>query len=581
MLLRGHRSSRHSYQYLSIGAIGILPVALILFFLASVAWFSVHTGVGTANSSFGLDGYSILFADPTIVRALLNTAIFIVVTVLVAAAFGIPAAWLVGRTNLPGTDAVRTLMTFGVIFPGFLIAMGWMFLLSPRTGLLNSGLRLIPGLESVELSVANAPGMGFVQGLSLAPLFFVMLADAVRLTDPVLEEAGTVHGISSGRVFWRVTLPLMSPSILAAAVYTTTVAVAVFDVPAIIGLSSRVFTVSTYLYDKVRPTQGAPAYNVAGAFSILLIVATLPLMWSYLRLIRRSYRYAVMTGKGFRPEPLRLSRRGKLLAWIFLGTYFLMAQLLPILSTLWISLLPFAQPFSAEALQQISLGRYASIPWSLFLNGLRNTLVLIAVAPLLSLFFSFVVSWIVVRSRFRWKYLLDIGAFLPLVIPGIVFALGMLLVSLFVLRTVIPLYGTIGAMLVVYVLQHMSFGTRNINGALIGIHRELEETAQVHSISLVRRLAKVVIPLLTPTLVSTWLWLALLTYRELTVATFLSSTTSITLPVVIWSAWQSGIGQSAAEAILAFVVMVPLVALYWFVTRRFLFPPLGMNNGRH
>jgi iron(III) transport system permease protein len=72
---------------------------------------------------------------------------------------------------------------------------------------------------------------------------------------------------------------------------------------------------------------------------------------------------------------------------------------------------------------------------------------------------------------------------------------------------------------------------------------------------------------------STWLWLALLTYRELTVATFLSTSANITLPVVIWSAWQSGIGQSAAEAILAFMVMAPLVWLYWF-TSRHLFAPL-------
>jgi iron(III) transport system permease protein len=80
---------------------------------------------------------------------------------------------------------------------------------------------------------------------------------------------------------------------------------------------------------------------------------------------------------------------------------------------------------------------------------------------------------------------------------------------------------------------------------------------------------------------STWLWLALLTYRELTVATFLSSTNSITLPVVIWSAWQSGIGQSAAGAILAFLVMAPLVALYWFLTRRFLVSQIGASNERY
>jgi iron(III) transport system permease protein len=530
-------------------------------------------GVGTSSEHYGLDGYATLLTDDFVRTVLINTGQFVVVTLLTSAAFGIPAAWLVARTSLPRKGAVLTFMTLGVLLPGFLTAMGWVFLLSPQIGMINLLLRQLPGLESVRLSVASAPGMGFVQGLSLTPLFFIMIVDAMRSTDPVLEEAATIHGLSAASMIRKITLPLMMPNILAAIFYVATISLAVFDIPAIIGLSNRVFTISTFLYDKVRPSTGLPAYHVAGAFSILVMLGTSVLIWSYVRLLQRSYRFVVVTGKGYRPHVIQLNRLGVTLGWVFLAGYFVTAQLLPFLSTIWISLLPYAQPPSAEALQQLTLDRYASIPWSLMLNGIRNTVILIAGAPLLSLTFSLLISWVVVRSRLRWKYALDAAAFLPLAIPGVLFALSMLFASLFVLRSVVPLYGTVAIIMIVYVLQHISFGTRTLNGALIGIHGELEESAQVLGISLFNRFTKVLIPLLLPVMASTWLWLALLTYRELTVATFLSTSANITLPVVIWSAWQSGIGQSAAEAILAFMVMAPLVWLYWF-TSRHLFAPL-------
>ena len=79
----------------------------------------------------------------------------------------------------------------------------------------------------------------------------------------------------------------------------------------------------------------------------------------------------------------------------------------------------------------------------------------------------------------------------------------------------------------------------------------------------------VLIPLLTPTLLYAWLWIALMAYRELTMAVLLTSVDNVTLPVLIWNAWLGGTtGVSAALSLIMVVGLVPLIAIYWYVVQR-------------
>lgn len=173
------------------------------------------------------------------------------------------------------------------------------------------------------------------------------------------------------------------------------------------------------------------------------------------------------------------------------------------------------------------------------------------------------------RSRIRGRFVLDFFAFLPHTLPSIVFGVGALLLALFVLRAVVPIYGTLWVLLFVYVIVRLSYGTRMTNSALIQVHRELEEAGYASGAGTWGVVRRILVPILTPAMLYSWVWIALLTYRELTLAILLSTPNNITLPVVVWSLWISGgLGQSSALTIIMLVLLAPIIAGYWFFTRR-------------
>ena len=189
--------------------------------------------------------------------------------------------------------------------------------------------------------------------------------------------------------------------------------------------------------------------------------------------------------------------------------------------------------------------------------------------PAITLAIAIAFSWVVLRSRLRFRNLFDLAAFLPHAIPGNVFGIGALLIALYALQRLIPIYGTIWILLLVFVIARLSYATRMTNAGLIQIHTELEESAQVGGATLASIFRRVLLPLLAPTLLYAFLWIALLTFRELTLAVFLSTSGNLTLPVLIWSLWLAGgLGQASALAIIMLTLMIPITGLYWYIARR-------------
>src|SRR5439155_17693056 len=131
-------------------------------------------------------------------------------------------------------------------------------------------------------------------------------------------EAADIHGAGPWRVIQRITVRLAWPGILAASIYIFMTAFAAFDVPAIIGWGNRIFTFTTYLYLLLNPQDTLPQYGLAAALStVAMAIAALMSLW-YGAMQRRSQRFAVVTGRGYRPKVTRLGRR-KIAAWSFIA----------------------------------------------------------------------------------------------------------------------------------------------------------------------------------------------------------------------------------------------------------------------
>lgn len=549
-------------------AMALMISLVVLVQLAVIIWLSVRTGSPGASGRYSWINYVSVFTDRTTLTVLVNTFEFSSISLVVALAFGVPISWIVERTDFGGKTLVFTMMTAGLVIPGFATAIGWLFMLHPRIGLLNNWMMQLFDLPNAPLNIATVPGMGWVQGLSLAPVAFIMTSAVFRAMDPGLEEAAQVSGAGLLTTLRRVTLPVASPGIFAASIYIFTIGFAAFDVPAIIGWSNRIFTFSTYIYLLTNPQDPLPRYGSAAALSAFMMALAALLTWGYSRMYRRSRRYAVITGKAYRPRAIALGR-ARAGAWLFVGAYFALSDILPILVLAWSSLLPFFQPPSSAAFAMASLAHFRDQPWELVATGARNTAILMLLTPTVSLCFAIALSWIILRSSIRWRGLFDFIAFLPHAVPNIIFGVGAMLLALFVLRRVAPLYGTIWLLLIVYSVVQISYATRMTNSGLIQIHTELEESALISGSSLFQMFRRILTPLLSPTLLYAWLWIALLIFRELTIAVILSTGQNMTLPVVIWSLWLSGgLGQASALALIELAFMLPLIALYWTISRR-------------
>ena len=551
-------------------SLALAPMILIALFVAVMFWVSFQKGIfGTASAIYTLANYRDLLTDPFLLQVIKNTLVFAVSSTLVALVIGLPIAWLVERTTLPGKTLVYTLMTLGLLIPGIYTAMGWTLIAHPRIGILNRWLVNLLALESGPINIATPIGMGFVQGLSLASLAFILTAQMFRAMNPSLEEAAKVHGMGFGGIFRRITLPLAMPGILAAVIYIVTIGLATFDIPAILGLGNRVYMLSTFIYLKVHPQgSGLPEYGITGAVGVFMIgIAGLLTLW-YGQVLKQGHRFEVVTGKGYRPALIDLGG-WSVAGWSCIALYAFMSKLLPLLMIAYAALTPYFAPPSWEMMGRLSLVHFFQMDWELVLRGVKNTVTLVLVVPLLVVLFAFCISWLVVRSRQRARYILEFGAFLPHALPEVILAIGALLLALFVLGDVVPLYGSVWLIALVYVVARLAFATRAMNGSLLQVHKELEEAAFVAGLSNFRTAWRILLPLVRPAVMSVWIWTALLVYRELTVSVFLTVQDNITLPAVIWSYWYAGgINKASAVTLLMTLVLTPLILVFWWFGRR-------------
>ena len=550
-----------------VSAAALLPVVGLLLVIFWMGFWQNGPGEPVV---YTLNHYRTILTDSFTFKTLLNTLGFASTTVVISLFFAIPIAWLVERTDLPGKEWVFTLMAVGALVPTFFTAMGWVFLLHPRIGVVNRIFVDAFGLAQSPFNIASIIGMGWVEGLGLSSLAFIMIVATYRSMDPSLEEVGRVHGLKLFQTLRHITLPLTFPGILAAAIYIFTIGLSAFEVPAIIGMSNKIFTFSTFIFYKMQPLEELPNYGVAGAVSSLLVVLALLLSWWYFKVLRFSSRYAVVTGRAYRPKLAELGRQGRLCAWIFLGFFFLVAKLLPFLLLAWAALLSYFQPPSMTALRQVSLRNFYGLPWDLMFAGALNTLLLMLAVPTLTLILCLAISWVILRSDLKWRVVFDALAFLPHAVPAIILAIAAVFVALFVLRDFLPLYGTLSILILVYTISRISFATRIINNSLAQIHPELEEAAFAGGLRVWQVMRKILLPLLKPALVYAWLWMALLCYRELTMASVLvTNQNNVTLPMIVWGLWLGGsLNQAAAANLVILGFMLPAVLLYLMVGRR-------------
>lgn len=540
----------------------ILTLALVLGPIGTSLWFSFRTGLPGFPSPYTLKNYLDVLGSSKFYGIFLNTMGLGVGTMITVLLFAVPFAWLLARTDFPAKNLWLTVLSVEILIPGFLKAFAWILLLNPRTGIINVALMGLLGLERAPINIYTLPAISFIQGLSLTPPAVFMIVAAFRAMDVSLEESARVHGMRYSAIVRKITLPLMMPALGAALLYYFVTAIETFEIPAVLGLPSRIFVVTTLIYETTQPDAGLPNYGGASSIGILLSAFSTAGLYFYFRTLRRANQYAVVTGRGYRRREIALGK------WKWAGIafgffYLLPALVLPFLTLIWASLFQYLQAPSLKVLSMASLSAYTKIVDAAGPAVLKNTGLLMVITATAVMALSVLISWVVIRSRFKWKKALDAAAFLPHAVPSVVFALAL---AIFALTLRLPIYGTIFILIFGNTIKYLGWGTRSVNSTMIQIHKELEEAGQVHGMARLQVLRKVILPLIGPSLLNGWMWIALLSLREVTMALMLYSTRNVVISTQIWSLWRADTAQAAALG----VTLVVVIAVIWFAARRFL-----------
>ena len=298
--------SRFLPQGVTLFASGLSGFLLLLIGLPvlMVILMSLRTGFPGENVPFTLENFTTVYLTPRTYEVLLNTIFFAISSVAITLLITVPLVWILMRTDVPFKKTIYVLLTIGILIPVFLRTIAWILLLSPRIGLVNKWLQELFTLSEPPFNLYSLTGMAFVQGVSFVPGAFFMLAAAYQSMDPSLEEAAYTSGVGKLKTFLKINIPITWPAIAAVMVYLIMTAIAVFEVPAIIGLPARIHVLSSLIFTSTTPSTGLPEYGMAGAYGAIMLFLGLVLAFMYVRLVKQGKKYTVITGRGLMPHGL-------------------------------------------------------------------------------------------------------------------------------------------------------------------------------------------------------------------------------------------------------------------------------------
>ncbi|GBD28564.1 Spermidine/putrescine transport system permease protein PotB [bacterium HR31] len=552
----------------SVGILTVLVVVPLLQLLATtVTWGEADTRIDPtiAPGTRTLLHWQLTLAGPLSGNAfwqpLQNSLLTSLGAAVLALALGTALAWLVARTDLPGSGWLRTLAVLPYIMPSWTIALAW--LAAFRTEATGGGslFHALTGTSPPDWVAYGAVPITVVLALHYFPFTFLLLVPALRSADASLEEAAEVAGAPRLMVWRRIILFLLLPHVLAAFVLTLSRTLGAFATPYLLGAPARFYTLATILY--AHFTTGSPAQGSVVAVVLLAISAAA--IYAGQRMLGARRGFVTVTGRGVRPRRVALGRC-RLLVGVLAWGVVLTVVALPIALLLWESLMRYPEDYSLRNLTlhfwvgpsrpPLADGEPGILRNRTILAAAANSLKLALAVSVLTALAGFGLGLVVARRRGSWAgILVDQLAFLPYLIPSIAFGAIYLSAALRPWGPLPPLYGTFLLLVVVCVLKYLPYSVRATSAAFLQVSAELDEAAAVAGASLVTRVRRVLLPLLAPSLVAGALLAFVSAMRELSLIVLLATPSQRTLTMTTFRYTEQQLPQFA-DAIILLLVLV-------------------------
>jgi len=499
---------------------------------------------------WGLEGWVKAFTTPGIVNAMTNTFTLAITRQAIALLIGASFAWLIARTDLPMKGTLEFFFWLSFFLPALPETMGWILLLDPKYGLLNQGLMDLGVVSQPLFNIYSFWGIVWAHLGGTVSVKVMLLAPAFRNLDAVLEEASHISGASATRTFFRIVLPVMMPAILVTTILGMIRSLEAFEIELLLGTPIGLQVYSTKIHELVtwEPPQFAPAMALSTLFlGVLLLMVALQ------RRYIANRNYETITGRGFSIRPTRLGR-WRYPAFTLVLAFALVITVVPtglLLAGTFMKLFGFfniADPWTLDNWR-------ATLGDPVLLRSLWNTIAIGLGAGVVGILFYSLIAYVIVKTRYRGRWLLDFLSWLPWSVPGILLGIALLWTFLQT-RIFLPIYGTIYLLMIAMVIKSMPFGTQMIKSVLIQLGSDLEEASKVCGGTWFHTFRRVIFPLITPALITVGLVGFISAARDISTVVLLGSGKSRTLSLLMLD---FAAGAEFEKATVVAVIIVGLV----------------------
>ena len=538
-----------------------IGAALLLVFLMVLPLGAIFRASLWDETGLTFNRYLEVFTNQQFLKAIWNTLIISTSVGVLAVIIGALLAWLVTRTDLPWKKPIRALVMASFVTPPFLGAFAWTLLAGPNAGALNKFYRAVTGSEEALFNIFTMPGLIFVMALYSFPFVFSMIANVCELISSDLEDAAEILGANKWRTAWTVTLPLALPALIGGFILAFLHSLSLFGAPAILGLPAGLHTITTQIWTLF---QYPPRLDMAAAFSVPLLLATMVLIVAQKKILGRKG-YSTVGGKGGQKRliglgwgriPVLLLVFGILSLSVFLPYWILLKAAL---SKAW------ALPLTWDNFTLHNLS-FTFFEYGDTQRAIYNTFKLGLITATIGTLLATLIAYITNRNLFRGARYLSFFALAPLVIPGIVLAVGLFIAYT---RPPLLLYGTIWILFVAFLTKEMPIGFSQAESTFKSIHPELEDASRIIGANRLTTLKDITAPLARSGLIAAWSFIFIGVIRELSAAILLFAPQSKVVSVVIFDLKEEGqIGVIAVLGILLLAVsFAVIITVQWLAGR--------------
>jgi iron(III) transport system permease protein len=549
---RQKRFGLHSLRGLPVvavvAAVTAVPVVLLLIN-------SFNVSRPGQPSRYGLENWRNAFDDPQLGTAIWNTLRLGVTRTLIAVVIATALSVLIARTDMPGRRIVEVSLWFAFFIPPLSMTLGWIVLLDPSNGVVNTALRSVFGLHGTQgpLNIYSFWGIVLAHiSASSVPIMTILIIPSMRRMSSGLEEAARTCGASRLKTILFVTIPLNRPAILGAALLSFIYSLKTFEIEYLLGNPIGFKVYSTQIYDWIY--RDPPLYGIATALGIMIIPVMIFLAVGQ-RLLVRQRSFVTVGARGFSDTPMALGRSRR---WVVGGFAYLYVLLVIGLPAGALVVGSFMRRFGFFQIKN----PFTTRNWSgllhdnLFATSAMNSLKIGLGATVVGVLVYFAIAYVVVRSKLPGRATVDVLAWLPVALPGILLGLGLLWLYLGTpLRTV--LYGSVTGLIIAIVINHMATGTQQMKSGIMQISPEHEQAARTCGARPLRSLRSIVLPLIGPSVAA----VAVLTFdtaiRDISSVVLLSSGDSRPLSILLLEySSTSQLEEAAALGVIMSVVTV-------------------------